>query len=111
MKHQKKIEDLLGEVGNFVVQQESVKLSLIPTKLLKKQASDEQYGLNYGLSDKNEEYKEGSSDENENEQESSGEENSADEPGEEVGTWIQRTLYPPRLRNFCSGHLTLFHIL
>ena len=83
MKHQQKIEDLLGEVGNFVIQQESVKLSLIPAKLLKKQESYdeyEQYSINYGLSDKNEDYKEGSSDENEDEQESSGEESSTKEP-------------------------------
>ena len=47
LKHQKKIEDLLGEVGNFVIQQESVKLSLIPTKLLKSKDFEDEPELSY----------------------------------------------------------------
>ena len=66
MKHEKKIEDLLAKVGSFVIQKESMKLSLIPTKLLKSKDSENEFESSsneYYYYDEDE--KDGSSDEDE----------------------------------------------
>ena len=66
LKHEKKIQDILQKFGNFVIQQESMKLSLIPTKLLKSRDSENKYESSsneYYYYDEDE--KDGSSDEDE----------------------------------------------
>ena len=83
LKHEKKIQDILQKFGNFVIQQESMKLSLIPTKLLKIEesenedddeedaSSDEDENEQDGTSGEDEDEQDGFSDEDEQDQESS----------------------------------------
>ena len=107
MEQKKKIGNLLGEVGDFVVQQESVKLSLIPTKLLKSKENeqdgsfDEDENEKDGSSNEDEVEKDGSSNEdednkdgisdNEDKQESSGDKSTREESSEHTDFIVRQT--------------------
>ena len=89
--HKNKIEDLLDEVGSFVIQQESSILSLIPTELLKSEESEDNdvYEESY---DEDVDDNSGSSDENQGEDRLSGEESNTDESSDEQGNYLHTVL-------------------
>ena len=66
LNHEKKIQDVLRKFDSVVIQQETMKLSLIPTKLLKSKESENEYDDEEdGSSGEDEDEQEGSSDDDE----------------------------------------------
>ena len=66
LKHEKNLQDVLRKFDGFVIQQETMKLSLIPTKLLKSKESENEYDDEEDASSgEDEDEQEGSSDEDE----------------------------------------------
>ena len=93
IKHEKKIQDILRKFGSFVIQQESTKLSLIPTKLLRVKESENEYDDEEDASsDEDENEQDGTSGEDEDEQDGFSDEDEQDqESSEEKGINIQST--------------------
>ena len=85
LKYEKKIQDVLGKFDDFVIQQESMKLSLIPTKLLKSKESENEY----------DDEEDASSGEDEDEQEGSSDEDEQDNSSYPSADWLLITTTGP----------------